>query len=210
MIGKIKGTVEHLHEDHLIIDNHGIGYIVYCSSRTLICTQVGDISSLFIQMVIKEDQMSLYGFLNQEDKDCFNLLQTVQGVGAKVALNIQSHLTNHDIYASVMSQDTTSFRQVSGIGPKLAERLVNELKSSKQLSCISNFKTFPANSATIPGKEPMAVNQANILNDAVSALIALGYNRKDAFITVQEFVLINENLSIEEIIKLSLKKISGI
>ena len=209
MIGKIKGIVEHIYEDSLIIDNQGIGYLVYCSTNTLLSSKVGLPLSLFTQMVIKEEQMSIYGFLSEEDKSCFNLLQTVQGVGAKVALNIQSHLSNQDIYASIMAQDTASFRQVNGIGPKLAERIVNELKSSKQLSHISNFKILNNSDSLMPGTNNKFINADIASNDAISALVALGYNRRDVFTTVQSVISSNARLTTEDLIKLSLKKISG-
>ncbi len=210
MIGKLKGTIEHLYEDNLIIDTGGVGYVVYCTSRTLLAANVGHSVSLFIQMIVKEDQISLYGFDSEVEKKSFNFLQTVQGVGAKVALSILSHLSSSDIYAAVMVQDVSCFRQVSGIGPKLAERIVNELKSSKSLSYLSGFDVPFSSSNPLDPKKDGTPRPVSSTADAISALVALGYSKKDAFVVVQSVTANDESLGTEEIIKHSLKKLSGI
>lgn len=205
MIGKITGNIDGIYEDHIIVDVAGVGYIVNCSAKVLHNLVLGQLQSFCIQMIVKEDDMTLYGFTSAQDKQCFNLLQTVQGVGARVALNIQSYLTNEQIFTAVMAQDVASFKQVSGIGPKLAERIVNELKSSKQLTFLATFEVVDGDKKI----SKIALANDSAQSDAIAALVALGYNRRDAFVSINEIIANNENATVEEMIKISLKKFSG-
>ena len=128
MIGKLKGIVDTIGDGFLIIDVAGVGYYVFASSKTCAQTAAGEAVEFLIETHVREDHIHLYGFANAGEKDWFNLLLNVQGVGTKVALAILSLHSPQDLVAAIASQDKTAFARVSGIGPKLAQRIVTELK----------------------------------------------------------------------------------
>ena len=129
MIGKLKGVVDSLHEDHLILDVHGVGYVVACSTRTLQrLPRVGEAAMLAIETQVREDAIRLFGFLSDAERDWFRLLQNVQGVGSKVALAILSILPPNELTSAIALQDKASVSRAPGVGPKLAARIVAELK----------------------------------------------------------------------------------
>jgi Holliday junction DNA helicase RuvA len=178
MIGKLKGIVDSLGEDFLILDVHGVGYVVQCSSRTLQnLPRPGEAVALSIETQVREDAIRLYGFDSDSERDWFRLLQSVQGVGAKVALALLGILGAADLSQAIVLQDKTAVSRAPGVGPKLAARIVAELKDKAPAS-----GTF----------EPIAISLANTIEarlpngaeDAVSALINLGYGRPQAIAAV--------------------------
>ena len=128
MIAKLRGIIDTLEEDRAIVDVNGVGYLVYASAKTLGRLTRGQETSLWIETVVREDSISLFGFLHPLEKEWFLTLTKVQGVGAKVCLNILSVLTPAQLVLAVAAQDKASFARAGGVGPKLAARIVSELK----------------------------------------------------------------------------------
>ncbi|MGH6829323.1 MAG: Holliday junction branch migration protein RuvA, partial [Rhizomicrobium sp.] len=128
MIGKLTGTVDSLGEDWAILDVSGVGYVVHCPSSTLSRLAVGGHVSLMIEMKVSEDAIRLYGFASAEEREWFRLLQTVQSVGAKVALSVLSTLSPRELQRALALSDKTMIGRAPGVGPKLALRITTELK----------------------------------------------------------------------------------
>jgi holliday junction DNA helicase RuvA len=172
MIGKLSGTVDSLAEDHAIIDVHGVGYLVYCPSSTLARLSEGSAASLMIETKVSDDAIRLYGFAASEEREWFRLLQTVQNVGARVALNVLSTLSSRELARAVALGDKAAVGRASGVGPKLATRIVSELKDkapSMMLRGHADEKMVVA-IATPTGPEA----------DAIAALVKLGYTPSQA------------------------------
>ena len=138
MIGKLKGRVDIVGEDKIILDVNGVGYNIYISSRLLNSLNKDEDVSFFIETIVREDYIHLYGFKDDNDRLWFNELCKVKGVSSKIALKILSHLSINDIISSVNLGDHTKFSQISGIGPKLAGRISSELKGSIKKLCSNN------------------------------------------------------------------------
>ena len=128
MIARLKGIIEDLGDDWAVIDVGGVGYLVFASGRTLGRLAVGEAAVLFIETHVREDHIHLYGFADTLDRDWFKLLTTVQGVGAKVGLAIQSVLSGDEVSRAILSGDKTAITRAPGVGPKLAQRIISELK----------------------------------------------------------------------------------
>ncbi|MEN3974820.1 Holliday junction branch migration protein RuvA [Emcibacter sp. SYSU 3D8] len=171
MIARLRGTVDEIGEDWAIIDVGGVGYFVFCPGKTLQgLPKTGESVVLHIETHVREDHIHLYGFLTGGEKEWFGRLQSVQGVGARVALAILSILSPGEIAQAIAGQDKTMIGRASGVGPKLATRIVIELKDK-----VPAFEGFDASSVAAggtPGGSPAA--------DAVSALVNLGYRQADA------------------------------
>jgi holliday junction DNA helicase RuvA len=170
MIGKLKGLIDSFGEDYVILDVNGVGYVVNCSSRTLAhLPRPGEPATLAIETQVREDAIRLFGFLDEVERDWFRLLQSVQGVGAKVALALLSTLSADALAQAVAGQDKAMVARAPGVGPKLAARIVAELKDKA-----------PAGAATLaaaPAEGPAIPSAAR---DAISALCNLGYGRPQA------------------------------
>jgi holliday junction DNA helicase RuvA len=172
MIGKLRGAVDTVGADHAIIDVGGVGYEVTCSSRTLGALPApGEPVTLSIEMYVREDAIKLFGFLSESERGWFRLLQSVQGVGAKVALSILSTLDAGQLSHAVALQDRGMFARAPGVGPKVALRIVNELKDKAPAPAISAAGGIGAGPAGA-GAKTDAVSAAA---EAVSALVNLGY-----------------------------------
>ncbi|MGO9684837.1 MAG: Holliday junction branch migration protein RuvA [Beijerinckiaceae bacterium] len=171
MIGKLKGAVDSLAEDHVILDVHGVGFVVQCSSRTLqTLPRPGEAAALAIETQVREDSIRLYGFTSEAERDWFRLLQMVQGVGAKVALAILGVLGEAELAAAIARQDKIAVARAPGVGPKLAARIVAELKDKG-----------PAVTAEFAGTVSLASSEVpSAVQDAISALVNLGYGRPQA------------------------------
>ena len=174
MIAKLTGRIDAQVEDGVIIDVNGVGYLVACSSRTLSALPgTGEVISLMTEFVVREDRFQLFGFRDGIERDWFRVLQTVQGVGAKVALAILSVLSTDELARAVAAQDRTMLSRAAGVGPKLAQRIVNELKDRAPAggSAMGVFAAVAA-AAAPPAGTPAS--------DAVSALVNLGYRPAEA------------------------------
>ncbi len=174
MIGKLKGIVDSLEEDGLILDVNGVGYLVAASARTLRnLPPVGEAAELLIETQVREDAIRLYGFLTAVERDWFRLLQNVQGVGSKVALAILGALTAEALGTAIARQDKAMMARAPGVGPKLAARLVLELKDKAPALAVVDLGG-PDGRAEGPSKLPKAAE------DAILALVGLGYARPQA------------------------------
>ncbi|MBM7050201.1 MULTISPECIES: Holliday junction branch migration protein RuvA [Rhizobium] len=174
MIGKLKGTIEELGEDYVLVDVHGVCYVAYCSARTLSkLGSVGEACILFIETYVREDQIRLFGFMTALEREWFNILQTVQGVGAKVALALLSTLTPAELANAIALQDRIAVSRAPGVGPKVAMRIMTELKNKAP--------AFAGDAANIGLKQELGEGVAAApVADAVSALTNLGYSRDQA------------------------------
>src|ERR671927_887118 len=129
MIGKLKGVVDSYGEDFVIVDIGGVGYEVHCSARTLqALPAAGEAATLSIETYVREDQIKLFGFMSDAEREWFRLLQTVQGVGAKVALSVLGTLKPAELATAIAMRDKAMVARTPGVGPKVAERIVSELK----------------------------------------------------------------------------------
>jgi holliday junction DNA helicase RuvA len=175
MIGKLKGVIDTYGEDFVILDVQGVGYVVHCSSRTLQrLPPVGEAATLAIETHVREDMIRLYGFRSDPEREWFKLLQTVQGVGAKVALGILSAMESGALASAIATGDKASVARSPGVGPKLAARIVAELKDKAPA-----FGTVdPALIRLSDGVEARSAPQP--VSDAVSALVNLGYAQVQA------------------------------
>ena len=201
MIGKLKGIIDTIEPDHVVLDVGGVGYVVFASSKTLSALgTVGEAAVLYIETHVREDHIHLYGFATESEKKWFELLITVQGVGARVGLAILSALSPDEIQTAIAAQDKTSITRANGVGPKLAERIITELKSKIGTFISTPVKISGKASAVSPTKAA-----GNIKDDAVSALTNLGIARIDAFVAVNKVA--NENMPLEQIITAALKEV---
>lgn len=177
MIGKLTGVLESSGENWALIDVQGVGYLVFCSTRTLErAGRHGDRISLLIETHVREDHIHLYGFADPAERDWFRLLSTVQGVGAKMALAVLSTLSPGDLIRALAAQDKAALTRANGVGPKLAVRILAELKDKAGTIALGPAVVAGAASA---GLEAPA-------EDALSALVNLGYGRSEALGAVVE------------------------
>jgi len=177
VIGKLSGAIDAIERDRALIDVQGVGYVVRCSSRTLAAFRPGERATLLVETIVREDALELYGFAGVAERDWFRLLTTVQGVGAKVALALLSALAPAELGRAIAQQDRTMLTRAEGVGPKLANRLVSELKGKiGEASAVEGG--VPA-----PGMPGIADGAAA---DAVSALVNLGYRRFEALSAVEK------------------------
>lgn len=208
MIGKLTGTIDSIGGGKIILDVQGVGYVVQASSRTLSrIGRAGDRASLLIDTHVREDAISLYGFADADEQRWFRLLTGVQGVGAKAAFAILSVCAPDQIALAIAAQDKAALTRADGVGPKLAARILTELKDKA-----ANIDV-PAVAATLPASGKKAADATDdINNDAVSALVNLGYARSDAFTAVARArgkANDNEREKLDAIIRLALKELSG-
>jgi Holliday junction DNA helicase RuvA len=175
MIGKLSGIIDSFGEDYLILDVSGVGYVVTCSSRTLQRLPArGEAASLAIETQVREDAIRLFGFTSDAERDWFKLLQSVQGVGAKVALAILGIFPAGELATAIGTQDKASVARAPGVGPKLAARIVAELKDkAPALAAIDPLV------ARLAGEDE-AKSAPRPVQDAISALVNLGYGRPQA------------------------------
>ncbi|WP_062204444.1 Holliday junction branch migration protein RuvA [Aureimonas sp. AU12] len=205
MIGKLKGTVDEIGEDHVVIDVHGVGYVAFCGARTLAgLGSVGEAAVLLIETYVREDMIRLYGFASAAERDWFRLLQNVQGVGAKVALAVVGILSPGDLANAVALQDKAMVARAPGVGPKVAARIVAELKDkAPAFSGAGSEESFGLKREIGEGTAPAPIA------DAVSALVNLGYSREQAAGAVATAVREGgEDAASTTLIRLGLKALS--
>jgi Holliday junction DNA helicase RuvA len=175
MIGKLRGIVDSYDEDSIILDVNGVGYLVHCSARTLqALPAVGQGATLAIETHVREDQLRLFGFISEMEREWFRLLQTVQGVGAKVALSVLGTLSAADLATAVAMRDKATVARAPGVGPKVAERIVTELKDKAPAYAGLDPAVARLSGAVDERRAPQPVA------DAVSALVNLGYGQPQA------------------------------
>ena len=201
MIAKLSGLIDGLFDGFLILDVNGVGYRVFCSNRTLsMMPSKGERATLFIETQVREDAIHLFGFADLAEKESFLLLTGVQGVGAKVGLAILSALSPNDLSVALATADAKAFTRASGVGAKLASRIVSELKGKSALLSAAGFE-MPA----LTGDVAVA---SSAVEDAISALVNLGYGRSEAGLVVGAVCAAQkETPSSSELIRLALKEI---
>ncbi|ARJ65102.1 Holliday junction DNA helicase RuvA [Magnetospirillum sp. ME-1] len=182
MIAKLKGLIDSLGDDWAVVDCNGVGYLVTCSAKTLARLEAGTACALFVETQVREDAISLFGFLETGERDWFRLLTTVQGVGAKVALAILSVASPEQLLQIIAAQDKTGLTRANGVGPKLAVRILTELKDKAGKIALGGFH---AAAGAVASAAPLPAASGR-LEDAVSALVNLGYKRLEAFQAVGE------------------------
>lgn len=182
MIARLKGIVDEIGDGWVVIDVNGVGYLVFASGRTLGNLVVGEATMVFIETNVREDHIHLYGFADALDRDWFKLLTTVQGVGAKVGLALQGVLSPDEVSRAIISGDKTAITRAPGVGPKLASRIISELKD--KVGSLALGQTLQAEvGAHASGG---ATGAPSDISDAVSALVNLGYSPSQALGVVTE------------------------
>ena len=204
MIGKLKGVIDSYGEDFVILDVHGVGYLVHCSARTLqALPAAGEAVDLAIETHVREDQIRLFGFLSQSEREWFRLLQTVQGVGTKVALAILSTLKPSDLASAIAIRDKASITRTPGVGPKVAERIVTELKDKAPAFAALDPALARLADAVDERRAPRPVL------DAVSALVNLGYGQPQAAAAIAAALReAGEGADTARLIRLGLKELA--
>lgn len=191
MYSYIKGTIEELYLDHIVIDNNNIGYRINVSSNTLKDLQLGNMAKIYTKLIVREDDMSLCGFSTKEELEMFELLTSVSKIGPKVGLGILSFASPRQLGAYIISEDIAKMSKAPGVGKKTAERIILELKDKIDKQ---NIEFEP----TLLSQAPIAVSQ----DEAVDALVALGYSSQEAKEAVEKCK--KNSLNTEDIIKKSL------
>ena len=204
MIGKLKGIIDSYGEDFIVLDVNGVGYLVQCSARTLQeLPGVAQPATLSIETYVREDQIRLFGFLTDVEREWFRLLQTVQGVGAKVALSVLGTLKPADLASAIAMRDRAMVARTPGVGPKVAERIVTELKDKAPAFADLDPAVIRLSGAIEDRRAPQPVV------DAVSALVNLGYGQPQAAAAVAAAARsAGEGADTARLIRLGLKELA--
>jgi Holliday junction DNA helicase RuvA len=205
MIGKLRGVIDSYGEDFVIIDVQGVGYLVHCSSRTLQeLPAVGESAQLAIETHVREDQLRLFGFATAAEREWFRLLQTVQGVGTKVALAILSTLKAADLATAIAMRDKATITRTPGVGPKVAERIVTELKDKAPALATVDPALVRLSGALDDRSAPQPIR------DAISALVNLGYGEPQAAAAIAAATRqAGDGADTARLIRLGLKELAG-
>lgn len=206
MIAKLTGMIDQTGDDWAVIDVSGVGYLVFCSARTLGRLVSGEAASLVIETHVREDHIHLYGFLEESERAWFKLLTTVQGVGAKVALGILSALSGDELVQAIAAADKATITRAPGVGPKLAARLLTELKDK-----VATIALGPVAGLSGSGGEGIAPQGAvdGTTAEAVSALVNLGYSASHALTAVSAAAgKLGEGAGLEELIRAGLGELA--
>ena len=207
MIAQLKGQIVASDLTYLVLDVMGVGYQVFASGRSL--SQLGGIGSevtVLTELVVREDSMTLYGFASEGERSAFRLLQTVQGVGAKAALSILTVLTPDELAQAILAGDKAMVARADGIGPKLALRIVNELaQKTDSLAGAGMAATSDASTST----DTQTAAQNMVMQDALSALVNLGYSRTEAFTALQTVQKQDTDGDISALIAAALKQMGS-
>ncbi len=212
MIGKLKGIVESISDGRCLLDVNGVCYQVFASGTTLQALPAkGEAAELLIETHVREDHIHLYGFATTAEQVWFTTLLSVNGVGTRMALAILSVLSPDQLIAALSSGDKAAFTQISGVGPKLASRLITELKD-KVDTITSGYDSISMTKLTQSGTrvEPIASNalSASVLQDSLTALTQLGYSRSEAYRIVHQLAQENPEITVEELIRKGLQQLA--
>jgi holliday junction DNA helicase RuvA len=204
MIGKLRGVIDSYSEDSIVLDVHGVGYLVHCSARTLQSLPApGEAATISIETWVREDQIRLYGFASDLEREWFRILTGVQGVGAKVALAVLGTLKVADLANAIALGDKAQIARAPGVGPKLAQRLVTELKD--KAPAFANVDP-----AVVRLQGDLAERRAPLpVSEAVSALVNLGYGEIQASAAIAAAVRAGgDKATTESLIRLGLKELA--
>ena len=209
MIATLTGKLKSKLNNQIIVDVNGVGYCLHVSKNTL--HHIGAIDESVIlntELQVRDDSILLYGFKFQSELNMFKLLQSIQGIGPRAALAVLSALTVEQIIIAIKSSDKSAFQKADGIGQRVATRIVSELQEKiGQFSLVNSSINFKDTKVKSDGAELIK----NIRDDAISAIVNLGYSKSDVFLVVNSIcneIDNDEKLSIEKIITLALKKMS--
>jgi len=206
MIAKLRGLLDQMGEGWAVIDCTGVGYMVHCSTRTLnTLPTVGEAATLWVHTEMREDAIHLYGFAEPRERDWFRLLLKVQGVGARVALSILSVLSPDEVATAILAQDKGPITRADGVGPKLAGRIVSELKD--------RAGSLGGPAAAVPGHAaasgPAKGGPSDATADAVSALVNLGFRQAEAFTAVSAALReLGGTAAVEDLVRVGLRELS--
>ena len=204
MIGRLRGTLDSYGDDFVIVDVGGVGYVVHCSARTLQSLPApGEPVVLAIETHVREDQIRLFGFQSDLEREWFRLLQTVQGVGARIALAVLGTLKPADLASAIAMRDKAMVARTPGVGPKVAERIVTELKDKAPAYADVDPALVRLSGALEEKRAPQPVS------DAVSALVNLGYGQPQAAAAIAAAALnAGEGAEVKTLIRLGLKELA--
>ena len=210
MIGRIKGQLIEKKSDNVVIDVHGIGYVVYVTEKTArsltLDNQSEDIS-LYSELIVKEDLLQLVGFLTQTEKDWFNLLRSVQGIGAKVALTILNTLDTDELLRAIRVKNELAFSSVSGIGSRMAQRLVVELSGRKDLIALEGEETGEIEDES--SEQTIGIiKRKEIQQDALSALQNLGFKPAEAKSAIDKILTLKDLNDASLLVKEALRSLA--
>lgn len=203
MIGKLTGVLDSSGPDHAIVDVNGVGYVVLCAARTLAnLPPAGEAVRLMIETQVREDSITLFGFADAAERNWFRLLLNIQGVGARLALAVLSACPPDELVRAVAAQDKAPLTRAAGVGPKLAARIVRELTDK--------IATLPGLVAGAPGAASPVPPSGGPLDDALSALVNLGYGRSEAFAALQRAEgEAGKAAGVDQLIRLGLRELSA-
>ena len=205
MIARLKGIVDGLDEGAAVIDVGGVGYVVFCSGRTLARLAVGEAAVLEVETHVREDHIHLYGFIDAGERDWFRLLTTVQGVGAKVGLGILGVLSPDELLQAIAAADKGAFTRAPGVGPKLGTRIVSEGKDKAGAVARGDAALQPAARAAAAAAD----GPPSALSDAASALVNLGYGPSEALGAVSRAAgELGDKAGVEELIRSGLQELA--
>ena len=209
MIAQLSGRLVSADLTNFILDVQGVGYLVHATGRTLAqIGQPGDMVTLVTELLVREDSLTLYGFKDTTEQAAFRMLQTVQGVGAKAALSILTTLPADELSQAILSGDKAMVSRADGIGPKLAQRIINELAQKLPASLTTGPAPFGQASAGEVGGSVADTGQ-QLAQDALSALVNLGYSRTEAFAAVSQMKQNEEAGNLSALIALALKQLGS-
>ncbi len=200
MFSYIKGKIEDIDIDYIVVDNSGMGFKIMTSANVISKVSLHEDRTIYTYMNVREDDISLYGFLSKDEINVFKLLIGVSGIGPKAALAIMSALTVDEIRMAIIAGDHKAIAKANGVGPKIAQRVVVELKDKFKLEDV--FGTDEESSGDLSDN-----TGDDIISDAVLALNALGYSESEALRVVKKTAVSNTYSTVEELIKASLKNI---
>ena len=218
MIGKLSGRIDYRSDDHILLDVRGVGYIIYCSDRTLAALpSVGEAVALYTDLVVREDLLQLFGFPTLVEKEWHRLLMSVQGIGAKASLSILGALGADGVSRAIALGDWNAIKAAKGVGPKTAQRVVIELKDkAPTVMAMAGQSATPATvmdavieadtpaAPMAPTPQPVMV-QSNAQADALSALQNLGYSPSDAAAAVAQVMADGPDMDTLGVIRAALK-----
>ena len=205
MIAKLTGKITRANDESLIIDVNGVGYLVFCSAKTLeVVSKNEEVTSLLVETHVREDHIHLFGFFEEAEQNCFKILTTVQGVGAKVALGILSSWSPDKLANAISAGDKNLITKAPGVGPKLAARIITELKdkmgSVYESQIITNYDQKSVNKKVDEG----------IISDVISALENLGYQRGNAYAaSLAAADRLGDSVSLQVLIREALSELSA-
>lgn len=210
MIGLLRGTVAHIGDDNVIIDCNGVGYLVYVTNHLLQNLYMDEATELWIETRVRESDITLYGFANETEKSWFNLVTSVQGVGAKGGLSILSVLNHEELLFAISGGDKAAITRANGIGPKIAARIIAELKDKAGSIVMSsgNIAITPKKAGGIMPAQ--SGGNMGLVQEVASALTNLGYSPSDAArVSAKLMQSADENATVESLIPLALRELSS-